>query len=122
MIVNCLAVGAGGAIGAILRYLLSLAPIQGKAGFPFATLITNILGALLIGFVVGLTLHGHQLDSRLSLFLRVGVCGGFTTFSTFALETGKMISEGKTMMGLGYILLSVTLSICAVYGGEMLSA
>lgn len=120
MILNCLAIGAGGAMGAILRYLMSLLPIQGKYGFPFATLLTNILGALLMGVIVGAIAQGHQIDDRLSMFLRVGVCGGFTTFSTFALETSNMLSSGKVALGIGYAVLSAGLSIAAVMAGQLL--
>lgn len=121
MIINCLVIGAGGGIGAILRYLISLLPIQQKSGFPFATLLTNVLGALLIGFITGLTLRGYKLDARFSLFLRVGVCGGFTTFSTFALETSGLLSEGKSFWGIVYMLLSIILSLLAVWIGEIIA-
>lgn len=120
MILNCLVIGAGGAIGAIMRYLISLIPFSSKTEFPYATFITNILGALLIGMVVGLTLQGNHMNDRLALFLRVGICGGFTTFSTFALETTNLMSDGKTFVGMIYVVLSLVLSVVAVMAGEAL--
>lgn len=122
MIINCCIIGAGGAIGAVLRYLLSLSSIQGRGGFPFATLLTNILGAFLIGLIAGAAVHGHQIDDRLSLFLRVGVCGGFTTFSTFALESSNMMLSGKTLLAAVYMICSIALSVLAVFAGEMITA
>lgn len=63
-------------------FKISFKPVHtGKRRISFATLLTNILGAFLIGLIAGAVVHGHQIDDRLSLFLRVGVCGGFTTFS-----------------------------------------
>lgn len=118
MFVNCIAIGAGGAIGAILRYLISVAPIPGKENFPIATLGTNVLGALVIGLIAGLTLKGYPIDARLSLFLRVGICGGFTTFSTFALETTNLFSAGKNVTVVLYITCSLVLGVFAVMAGE----
>ncbi|MFR1233274.1 MAG: fluoride efflux transporter FluC [Evtepia gabavorous] len=84
MFCNCLAVGAGGALGAVCRYGMSLLPVLQRGAFPLPTLLTNLLGAILIGLVVGAGQRWANLSPTLLLFLRVGVCGGFTTFSTFS--------------------------------------
>ena len=84
---NCLAVGLGGFVGAVCRYLLGLIPLRNGHGFPVTTMIVNVLGAFAIGCIVGLVAKHTDLDPRVVLFLKTGICGGFTTFSTFALET-----------------------------------
>ena len=71
---TCLAVGAGGALGAICRYLFSLIPFPGP--FPVATLLINLFGAVVIGFVTGLAEHQPNIPFGLILFLKTGVCGG----------------------------------------------
>ena len=70
-------VALGGAIGAMARYAISLIPV--KTGFPVLTLITNILGAILIGFIVGIASSHENIPENAILFLKTGVCGGFTT-------------------------------------------
>ncbi len=112
-------VGLGGACGAIMRYILS--QIKTGCAFPLMTFITNILGALLIGFIIGIS-EKNKVNPDLLLFLKVGVCGGFTTFSTFSAESLKLFEDGKTMVGLAYILLSITLCIIGVYIGKKLSS
>lgn len=114
-----LAVGAGGFLGALLRYLISRIPIPCN-GFPVLTLLINITGSFLIGITVGLALKQNVLSDNMLLFLKVGVCGGFTTFSSFALESGSLFSAGKPFIALSYIILSVVLCILSVYLGQML--
>lgn len=113
-LVNCLFVGFGGMIGSVLRYLLGLLPYKHESGFPFITLGINVLGALLIGIIVALAAKSSHVDQRIILFLKVGICGGFTTFSTFALETQNLLHGGKVIVGLLYAVLSVVLCIAAI--------
>ena len=75
MLIQFVMVGLGGALGSMLRYLISLIPVNNT--FPFLTLITNLLGALLIGFIVGLS-DNLFISKKFLLFLKTGVCGGFT--------------------------------------------
>ncbi|MEN6595956.1 MAG: fluoride efflux transporter CrcB [Clostridiaceae bacterium] len=110
---NCISVGAGGLIGSVLRYLVSLLPIRHSSGLPLLTLGVNVLGAFLIGLIVTLAGKNASLDPRTLLFLQVGVCGGFTTFSSFALETHTLLQGGKLLIALGYICLSVVLCVGA---------
>ncbi len=110
-------VGLGGAIGSILRYTLSLLPI--KSSFPVLTLITNLLGAFIIGVVVGL-FEKQYLSSYIHLFLKTGVCGGFTTFSTFSLETLTLLENGMVFMAIVYAFISVAGCVVGVYLGKMI--
>ncbi len=114
-----LIVGAGGAVGAVLRYLLTMLPLRGA--FPAATWMTNILGALAIGFVVGLALGEISPGPGMVLFLKTGVCGGFTTFSTFSLETLELLEKGRLALGLGYAVSSLCLCVAGVWLGRWLA-
>ena len=80
-----LLVGLGGGVGAVCRYVLSLLPVNEK--FPCSTLLVNLAGAVLIGFLAGCAGRIPRLAPELRLLLQTGFCGGFTTFSTFSLET-----------------------------------
>ena len=115
VIVDCLFVGLGGFVGSVLRYLVSLAPIRHESGFPIVTLGINVLGAFLLGLIMAAAGRNSGIDPRTLLFLKVGVCGGFTTFSTFALEAHSLLGAGKPMVALLYALLSVVLSVLAVF-------
>ena len=108
-------VGLGGALGAILRYSISLLPL--KSSFPFLTLITNVIGAFVIGIVVGL-FEKHYLSSNINLFLKTGVCGGFTTFSTFSLETLTLLENGMPSIAMIYAFVSAIGCVIGVYLGK----
>ena len=92
--VECIIVGAGGFIGAVMRYLIGIIPMTQESGFPIKTFVINIAGAFLIGIVAALAAR-NSLDPKVSLFLKVGICGGFTTFSSFALETNQLMAKGQ---------------------------
>lgn len=113
-------VAAGGAIGASARYLISLLPT--KNAFPIWTLLINFAGAVLIGFVAGFVSLHKEISPNVSLFWKTGVCGGFTTFSTFSLEALNLLENGKTGMGMVYIVLSVGLCIAGVYLGRAVAS
>jgi CrcB protein len=108
-------IGAGSFIGGISRYLLSLL-IQTKTAtnFPFGTLIVNIIGCFFIGIIFGFFDKG-QISSEWKLFLAMGVCGGFTTFSAFSIETLTLFREGYFYYALLYILVSVLMGLLATY-------
>ncbi|MFR2842184.1 MAG: fluoride efflux transporter CrcB [Acutalibacteraceae bacterium] len=110
-----LAVGLGGALGAILRYLISLLPLKGS--FPVWTLLTNLLGAVAIGFIAGASARGRMQDVA-ALFWKTGVCGGFTTFSTFSLEAFSLLENGNRGLGVLYILLSILLCLGGIALGQ----
>lgn len=109
-------VALGGAVGAVLRYAISLIPC--RTAFPFLTLLTNFIGALAIGFIVGIA--GDKSPHTL-LFWKTGVCGGFTTFSTFSLEAVTLLQKKLFFAGGLYILLSVGLCLTGVVCGKKLA-
>ena len=115
---SCLLVGLGGGLGAVARYLMGLIPVP--VDFPAMTLLINVLGAAVIGGVSALA-GALPLDPRAVLFLKTGVCGGFTTFSTFSLETVGLLEEGRYLAGGGYALLSVALCLAGVVLGRALA-
>ena len=112
-----LLVGAGGFAGSALRYLISrlMLPWAVSSGFPFSTLTVNVAGSLLIGALMGLGLSGGW-----ALLCIVGFCGGFTTFSTFSLETVTLLRAGSYLPAALYMWSSMVLSIAAVCGGYYL--
>ncbi|SMB85841.1 CrcB protein [Peptoniphilus asaccharolyticus DSM 20463] len=112
--IKCLIVGLGGFIGSILRYLIGLLPIGSKINFPLKTLIINIVGSFIIGTVVAIALKDKEVSEELALFLKVGICGGFTTFSSFAFESFDLFNKGEFIVVLSYILISVVFSILAI--------
>ena len=119
---DALAVFVGGGLGSLARWSLTFVPWKtvGEVGFPLATLVTNVAGAFLIGVVVALS--PSVLPSRATLLLKTGVCGGFTTFSTFALETGGLIERGAYATAGAYFVLSFVLGVAACLAAQMLVA
>lgn len=111
---NCIIVGLGGFIGAVLRYLIGKLSVGMENGFPVKTLLINVVGAFVIGIVAALAAK-NSLNPRLVLFLKVGICGGFTTFSSFALETDQLLAKGQVVTAVMYVTLSVVLGVMAVY-------
>lgn len=119
--VGCLVVGLGGALGAMLRYLITLLPMNPESGFPIKTFLINIAGSFLIGIVAALAAK-NSLDARAVLFWKVGICGGFTTFSSFALETEGLIARGSGAVAVLYVVLSVVIGVLAVFLAQRLVA
>ena len=118
--VNCIFVALGGMIGSVSRYLLGLIPIKPSSGFPVITFIINIAGAFAIGLIAGALQKNSTLNPQLVLLLKVGVCGGFTTFSTFSLESLSLMQNGHVVTAALYIGASVLFGILAVLCGELL--
>lgn len=118
--ISCLMVGIGGFFGSILRYLISLIPLGEQNSFPYKTLITNIIGAFLIGVIVAFSLKNAKIDEKYILLLKTGFCGGFTTFSTFALETTELIQNGKYSIAFLYTIISVIACIGATFLAEFI--
>jgi CrcB protein len=119
-LLKCICVGLGGFVGSILRYLVGLLPIKLDNGFPIKTLIINVVGAFVIGLISAMVTKGKPLDSNLVLALKVGLCGGFTTFSTFAYETTDLLQSGNVFIALGYVCTSVILGVLAVYLSQII--
>ena len=113
-------VALGGALGASARYAISLIPV--KTQFPILTLATNIIGAILIGFIVGITDKKGYVSPNTVLFWKTGVCGGFTTFSTFSLEAYKLFEDKAYVLGGVYVALSVCCCIFGILLGKKLAS
>lgn len=112
-----LAVAFGGALGSVARYLAGIG--VGKmfgSGFPWGTLIINIVGSFLIGLFVECFALRWNLSQPMRVFLTVGICGGFTTFSTFSLESALLMQRGDLVPAAAYVAGSVVLSIIALFG------
>ena len=118
MFSNFLAVGAGGAIGAMGRYAVGLIPALQRGAFPLHTLLINLGGAILIGMAVASAQRWTDLSPTILLFWRVGICGGFTTFSTFSLESLTLLENGRPGLFALYALLSVALCLVGVWLGK----
>ena len=120
IIKNVLLVGAGSFIGGAARYLVSLALKNASKGFPWATLLVNLAGCFLIGLLWGMFSKSATEGSNWALFLMVGLCGGFTTFSTFSKEALMMLQSGNIWGFAGYIGISVAAGIALVALGYFL--
>jgi CrcB protein len=110
-----LAVAAGGACGSVARYLVAIG--SGKlfgSSFPWGTLIINVTGSALIGAFVGLFAAKWDISQAARIFLTVGICGGYTTFSTFSLDAWYLIERGQIAASTAYMLASVVLSLAAL--------
>ncbi len=118
MIVNCLAVGAGGFVGSVFRYLIGSIPFLNKWDMPFHTLLVNVIGAVIIGMIVKWTESYENAGETAVLFLKVGLCGGFTTFSTFSVEAFSLLQSGKWLLFGVYVASSLILCIGGVLAGR----
>ena len=115
-----LAVALGSAAGGVARFLLSAWLEQRTtSSFPYATLLVNLSGSLLLGFLATWTYETVGVPAELRALLTTGLCGGFTTFSTFSLETVALAEEGALGRAALYVALSVVLCVIGAYGGVM---
>jgi CrcB protein len=117
------AVAAGGAIGSVGRFWLAtvMTALTGPR-YPWGTLLINVLGSFVIGLVAGITLTPDRVGMHpdVRIFLMTGVCGGFTTFSAFSLQTLELLQSGDVVPAFGYAIGSVVLCVLATYGGWVL--
>lgn len=117
-----LIVGVGGFIGASLRYIISGLSIRVFGdSFPYGTLLVNILGGLLIGFIMEASVSLWPVSPNIRIFLTTGLLGGLTTFSTFSYETISMLSDGSYLMGGINAGLNLFLSLFCAWLGKFLA-
>ncbi len=122
MIRNMLIVGSGGFLGSIARYYVSkLNLLVDILSVPAGTLLVNVAGSFLIGFLAGLSDRTNILPGEWRLFLMTGLCGGFTTFSSFTNESMVLLHNGQFLSFLVYAGLSLFLGMAAVFLGFSLT-
>ncbi len=111
-------VGAGGALGAIARYLINLSPLANVfEKFPLPTLVINVLGSFLIGFCLIVLTDRIEVSDNFRLAVIVGFLGAFTTFSTFEMETYGLLKERLAVSAVVYVFLSVLIGFAALLAG-----
>jgi len=115
MLKNLLLVGLGGAAGSILRSLFAI--WFKHSSFPLATLLVNIIGSLVIGMVIAVSLRNSSFDANWRLFLATGLCGGFTTFSAFSAEGLQMLQQQRYGVFVLYVGGSLLLGLLATWLG-----
>ena len=118
MLRTILFIGTGGFLGTVARFLVSkLSQQMFQTTFPLGTLIVNLTGCFILGIIYGLMERGELFSSDVRLFLTVGFCGGFTTFSTFAFENANMLRDGNFTQLALYTGISVIIGIAALIAG-----
>lgn len=115
------AIAVGGALGAPARYEVAQLVHVGADGFPWATFLTNLAGAFVLGFFVTVVLERLAPTRLLRPFFAVGFLGSFTTFSTLAVETVILVKDGHVVLGIGYTLASVGAGLALAYLGIVLA-
>jgi CrcB protein len=121
---TCLIVMLGGALGTLARYVVSVVAMPISGAFPWGTVLTNVTGCFIIGFFGTLTLaHGRfPVSENVRLFVMIGMCGGYTTFSSFSLQTLDLLRAGAVTRAMMNVALSVALCVCAVGLGHLAAA
>lgn len=113
---NVLAVALGGSLGSAARYLVGVG--VGKlfaSSFPLGTLIINVVGSFILGALIEAFALRWSASEAMRAFLTIGICGGFTTFSTFSMDTVFLMQKGGVFLPLIYVVASVVLSVTALY-------
>jgi CrcB protein len=116
---NYLLVFLGAGLGGVGRYSIGvlMTRISALTAFPISTFLVNISGSFLMGLIMGYLTARTGLSSGWKLFLATGIMGGYTTFSSFSLETAMLIENGHIAYALGYVVFSVLLGLVAVFAG-----
>jgi fluoride exporter len=116
-------VAIGSALGGLLRYVLTRLTLNISVAFPYGTVLINVLGSFVIGYFGTLTLQGtrYTVSDNMRLFVMVGICGGFTTFSSFSLQTFELLRTGGWGRALANVVFSVILCVSAVAVGHILA-
>lgn len=121
---NCIVIMIGGAIGTLMRYLVSVVALPISSQLPWGTILINITGSLVIGFFGTLTLATgrYPVSESVRLFVMIGLCGGYTTFSSFSLQTLDLMRSGAMVRASINVVASVILCIVAVSVGHLIAA
>lgn len=118
MIRTIILIGIGGGIGSILRYITTLwVDKYVQTTFPGGTFLVNILGCFLIGLLLGLFERNQLINTDVKFLFVTGFCGGFTTFSTFAMENIVLFQTDNTLLAFLYIAASILVGLLAVWSG-----
>jgi CrcB protein len=120
MIIPFLYVGLGGFIGAVLRFGASLATAGWSVALPFGTLVSNVLGCFVIGVVAAMAAATDAVSPNARLFLATGICGGFTTMSSFVYELAEYLRSSDYLMGALYFGVTIFGSVLMFYLGTIL--
>tara|TARA_B100000945_G_C20222292_1_gene521188 strand:- start:227 stop:601 length:375 start_codon:yes stop_codon:yes gene_type:complete len=120
MLKEIIAVFVGGGLGSVLRFLVNKIEIISENNFPYSTFISNFLGCFILGLVLGYFIKNENPNSILFVFLTIGLCGGFTTFSSFSNESLELIQNGEIFTFLTYSLSSLVVGIVSVYAGTIM--
>ncbi len=123
-LIGCLLIALGGALGSLSRYVISVAAAPLGRALPWGTIGINVAGSFVIGVFGTLTLASGRfpVSENARLFVMVGFCGGFTTFSSFSLQTLELLRGGAALRAGLNVVLSVALCLCAVAAGHALAA
>jgi CrcB protein len=115
-------VAVGGAIGSVGRYALTMM-VQSRLSttFPAATLLVNVTGSLLLGFITQLAIDTTSISDETRALLTVGLCGGYTTFSTFTYEAARLLQDGDYGRAVVYVAMSVVIGLAALFAGFALA-
>lgn len=120
---NLVVIGAGGAIGAVARHLLGALVVRHvNWGFPLSTFLVNLSGCLVIGILYGIATRYTWLSLEWRLFLITGICGGYTTFSSFSFESINLIRQGSYIYFFLYVFGSVILGLLATVVGIIVTS
>ena len=119
--INVIYIGIGGFIGAVLRYLISRYLNQLIPSFPVGTFIVNMTGSFILGFLMYAFISGRSISGSMRDFITIGILGGFTTMSSFAYESFRLLELNEFSLFALNVLLNFILCIAAVYFGKQLA-